>query len=269
MAEVKIGVVGCSGRMGRTLLRLTAETDGFAIAGGTERPGHDALGTDLGVLAGLPATGLTVGDDPAALFADSDVVLDFTLPAASVRHAALAADSGTGLVLGTTGLSLEEQQAVADAAARAPIMQAGNMSLGVNLLVELTRQVAAALDADFDVEVLEMHHHHKVDAPSGTALMLGRAAAEARGIAHDDAHVESGRDGITGARNRGAIGYAALRAGAVVGEHTVIFASDDERIELSHKAADRALFARGAIKAAAWLRGRPAGLYSMKDVLGL
>ncbi len=268
MTDIKLGVVGCSGRMGRTLMRLIAEADGLALAGGTERPGHAALGEDLGTLAGAAALGLAVTDDAAALFATADVVLDFTVPAASLAHAALAADTGTALVLGTTGFAPEEQAAVAAAAERAAIMQAGNMSLGVNLLVELTRQVAAALDESFDIEVLEVHHRHKVDAPSGTALMLGRAAAEGRGVAHEG-NTESGRDGITGARKSGAIGYAALRGGAVVGEHTVLFAGPEERIELVHRASDRALFARGALTAARWLVGRPAGLYSMKDVLGL
>ena len=268
MAEVRMGVVGCAGRMGQNLLRQIDATDGASIAGGSERPGHEAIGQDVAVLAGLPALGLTVGEDSKALFEAADVVLDFTTPEATIAHAALAADSLTALVIGTTGCNAEQDALIRDAATRAPIMQAANMSVGVNLLLQLTRQVAAILDEDFDIEVVEMHHRHKVDAPSGTALALGRAAAEGRGVAHD-AVAERGRDGITGARQRGAIGYAALRGGNVAGEHSVVFAADNERVELTHKAGDRAIFARGGVRAALWLHGKPPGFYSMIDVLGL
>lgn len=268
MNEVNIGIVGCSGRMGIALLKICAETESCVIAGGTERPGHEAIGRDIGGLFGGGDLGIMVSDDPAALFAASDVVLDFTSPAASVVHAQLAAKSGTALILGTTGMEPEQNQLIADAAAKTTIMQSGNMSLGVNLLAELVKQAAAALDADFDIEVVEMHHRHKVDAPSGTALLLGKAAATGRDVDHDSVAVR-GRDGITGARHRGDIGYASLRGGNVAGEHSVIFAADDERIELSHKATDRVIFARGAIRAALWTKGQPPGLYAMKDVLGL
>ncbi|SLN18175.1 4-hydroxy-tetrahydrodipicolinate reductase [Oceanibacterium hippocampi] len=268
MTAVRIGIVGAAGRMGRTLLRLVDESDGTLIAGATESPGHPDLGRDIGLLFGAETTGMTLADDPEALFRNADVVIDFTRPAASVAHAALAARLGTGLVIGTTGMAADDEEAVAKAAGRAPIVMAGNMSLGVNLLTVLTELVARALDDAFDIEIVEMHHRHKVDAPSGTALMLGRAAAHGRGINHDAA-VDRGRDGITGARERGHIGYAALRGGNVVGEHSVIFAADDERIELTHKAGDRQLFARGAVKAAVWVSGRTPGLYSMRDVLGL
>ena len=268
MAEIAIGVVGCAGRMGQALLRLIAQAEDCRIAGGTEAPGGDALGRDIGTLIGLEPSGVTVSDDAAALFAASDVVLDFTVPEATMQHVALARQSGTALVVGTTGTTVEQDAEIEAAGAHAAILRAANMSLGVNLLLALTRQVAAALDEDFDIEIVEMHHRHKIDAPSGTALALGRAAAVGRGIVHDEC-AERGRDGITGARARGAIGYAALRGGNVAGEHTVIFATDDERVELTHKAGDRAIFARGALRAARWLAGRPPGFYGMPDVLGL
>jgi 4-hydroxy-tetrahydrodipicolinate reductase len=265
--SVKIGVVGCAGRMGIALLKRIAAAEGAEIAAGSERPGHAALGRDLGELAGLPRLGRAVADDPRAVFEGSDVVLDFTAPAPTVAHAKLAAETGKGLVAGTTGLGAAQEAAVAEAAKRAAILRAANMSVGVNLLLALTRQAAAALGPDFDIEIVEMHHRHKVDAPSGTALALGRAAAAGRGVEHDKVAAR-GRDGITGARRRGDIGYAALRGGNVAGEHSVIFAADDECIELVHKATDRAIFARGAVHAALWLQGQPPGLYSMADVLG-
>ena len=268
MAEIRIGVVGCAGRMGRMLVRQIDETAGATLAGGIEVAGNPALGRDIGELAGIGPAGLAAGDDPQALFAAADVVLEFTDPAATAAHAALAAQQRTAHVIGTTGLTAEHAAAIAAAAAEPPGVKAGNMSLGVNLLVQITRQVAAALGVDFDVEVVEMHHRHKVDAPSGTALMLGRAAAAGLGVEHDAVALR-GRDAITGERPAGAIGYAALRGGNVVGEHTVIFAADNERIELTHKAADRAIFARGAVRAALWTAGKPAGLYDMADVLGL
>lgn len=268
MADLKIGIVGCAGRMGLTLARQIHATAGCRIAGGTEHPDNAALGKDLGGLAGLGDIGLDVGTDAPALFAQSDVVVDFTAPAATARHVALAAETGTAMVIGTTGLDAAQEAAVGGAAEAVAIVKAGNMSLGVNLLTRLVADVARALQEDFDVEVVEMHHRHKVDAPSGTALMLGRAVAEGRGQDHDAAAVFA-RHGHTGARPQGAIGYAALRGGNVVGEHTVIFAADDERIELTHRAGDRTIFARGAVRAALWTRGRPAGLYDMIDVLGL
>lgn len=268
MADIAIGVVGCAGRMGQALLRLIAEADGCRIAGGTEAPGHDAMGRDLGSLIGREPCGVAMTDDGAALFAASDVVLDFTVPEATMRHVEWARTSGTALVIGTTGTTAEQDAAIVDAAAGAPILRAANMSVGVNLLLALTRQVAAALDEDFDIEIVEMHHRHKIDAPSGTALALGRAAADGRGVAHDSVAAR-GRDGITGARERGAIGYAVLRGGNVAGEHSVVFATDDERIELTHKATDRIIFARGALRAARWLHGKPPGFYGMGDVLGM
>lgn len=265
---IRIGIAGCAGRMGQELLRQAAGHGRCVVVGGSEREDSDAIGRDLGELAGIGPLGLAVGRDPGPVFKAADVVLDFTSPAAAARHAGLAAATGAALVAGTTGLDGEQEKAIGDAAARTAIVRAANMSVGVNLLLALTRRVAAALGPDFDIEVLEMHHRRKVDAPSGTALALGRAAASGRGVDHDDA-ADRGRDGISGERRRGAIGYAALRGGNVAGEHAVIFAADDERVELIHKATDRAIFARGALAAAVWLRGRPPGLYSMADVLGL
>jgi len=267
MSNVRIGIVGAAGRMGRTLIREISAADGCAVSGGTEASGHGDLGKDLGVLAGLEPLGLALGDDSAALFDASDVVVDFTVPAASMTHLKLAVEHQTALVLGTTGLSADEQKQVVTASKKATVVQAANFSLGVNLLLGLSEQVSGLLNPDFDIEIVEMHHRHKVDAPSGTALALGEAAARGRGVKLSDV-ADRGRDGLPGARKRGDIGFAALRGGNVVGDHTVIFAADNERIELTHKAGDRAIFARGAVTAAQWSTGKPAGLYSMMDVLG-
>ncbi len=268
MSEMKIAIMGAGGRMGRELARAVHAASDCVINGGIELPGSPLLGQDVGAVAGIGDVGARITDDALELIARSDAVLDFTVPKASVEVAGLAANARIVHVLGTTGLSEADDAAVAAAARHATIIKAGNMSLGVNLLVALTKRVAQALDEDFDIEVLEMHHKHKIDAPSGTALMLGNAAAEGRGISHNDRSVRV-RDGHTGPRNRGDIGYATLRGGNVVGEHTVIFAADGERIELTHRATDRGLFARGAVRAALWGRGKPPGLYSMMDVLGL
>jgi 4-hydroxy-tetrahydrodipicolinate reductase len=268
MAEIGIGVVGCCGRMGVNLLRQISSRSGCRVAGGSERPGHEAIGRDVGDVAGLGALGMEIMEDPRDLFQVSDVVLDFTMPSATVAHASLAAESGVPLVAGTTGLEAEDQAAIVVASQNVAILQAANMSVGVNLLERLTEQAASMLDDEFDIEIVEIHHRYKVDAPSGTALMLGKAAAVGRGVDHDSV-ADRGRDGITGERKRGDIGYAALRGGNVAGEHTVIFAADNERIELVHKATDRAIFARGAVRAGCWLHGKAPGLYSMKDVLGL
>ena len=268
MTVTKIGVVGCGGRMGRMNLETIQAHPGAAIAGGIEAPGSALLGSDLGSLIGAADLGLTVGDDPRALFETADVVVDFTSPAASAAHAALAAETGTALLVGTTGLTPEQQAPLAQAAQRTAILEAANTSLGVNLLLALVEKVSAALSEDYDIEILEMHHRHKVDAPSGTALALGRAAAKGRAV-ELDAVADKVRDGITGARTAGHIGFATLRGGDVAGEHSVIYAADGERLELTHKASTRAVFSRGAIKAALWLHGKPPGHYAMKDVLGL
>lgn len=265
---IRIGIVGIGGRMGQALVREIAQQPGARLVGGTERPGSPLLGKDPAQHAGLEPAGLSIADNAAPLFAESDAVIDFTGIGTVQHHAALAAQSKTAYILGTTGLEDEHFEAIRKAARHCAIVQGYNMSLGVHLLAGLVRQVAKSLDDAFDIEIVEMHHRMKVDAPSGTAIMLGEAAAEGRGVNLKDV-ADRGRDGITGARKKGDIGFAALRGGNVVGEHTVIFAADNERIELTHKAGDRALFARGAVKAALWAPGRPPGLYGMKDVLGL
>jgi 4-hydroxy-tetrahydrodipicolinate reductase len=265
---VRIGVVGCGGRMGQALVREIAQTAGAALAGGTERAGSPVLGADIGSVAGLKPLGLQIGADAAALFDASDVVIDFTAPAASLHHAQLAAEHGCALVVGTTGLSAEETAQLREAAGRAALVHAPNMSLGVNLLLALVERVAGILGDDYDIEIVEMHHRHKVDAPSGTALGLGRAAAAGRQVALD-AVKETVRDGHPGPRVPGRIGFATLRGGDVVGDHTVIFAGDGERLELGHKASSRTVFAKGAVRAALWAAGKRPGFYGMADVLGL
>ncbi|TWA69045.1 dihydrodipicolinate reductase [Azospirillum brasilense] len=265
---MKIGVVGCAGRMGQMLVREIAATPGCTLAGGTERVGGPALGKDIGTLAGLEPLGVVAIDDAAALFAEADAVIDFTSPEASVRHAALAAQSQTVLVIGTTGIGPAQQEPIAQAATHTPIVQSPNMSLGVNLLLALVEQVGRALGDDYDIDILEMHHRNKVDAPSGTALGLGRAAAAGRGVALEDVW-QKVRDGHTGVRPRGEIGFATLRGGDVIGDHTVVFAADGERVELTHKASGRQIYAKGAVRAALWANDKQPGLYSMKDVLGM
>ena len=261
-------VTGASGRMGQTLIRLAQASDKLHLVGCVERSGHPWIGRDVGEAMGGSRLGVTVTDDALEAFAKAQAVVDFTSPAASVEFAALAAQARAVHVIGTTGLEPDHIARIDAAARHATIIRAGNMSLGVNLLVRLTRKVAAALDADWDIEIVEAHHRKKVDAPSGTALMLGQAAAEGRGVSLDDARV-SGRDGITGARAKGSIGFSAIRGGDIVGEHDVIFAGEGERVILRHLATDRAIFARGALRAAVWGQGQKPGHYDMMDVLGI
>ncbi len=268
MAETAIGISGCGGRMGRMLVAEVQGSAGCRVAGGIDAPGSEAVGRDLGTLAGIDALGLIAGDDIARLLEVADVVIDFSAPAAALALASAASRQGKPLVIGTTGLEPDHERALAAAARTIAIVRAANMSLGVNLLLGLVREVAAKLGDDYDIEILEMHHRHKVDAPSGTALALGQEAAAARGI-DLAAHSQRARDGITGARRRGDIGFASLRGGDVVGDHVVTFAADGERIELTHRAGSRRIFARGAVRAACWVVGRAPGLYGMKDVLGL
>ena len=263
-----IVVTGASGRMGQMLVRIIAESGKARLVGAVERPGHGWIGQDVGTAAGGAALGVTVTDDPLEAFARAQAVIDFTAPAATVEFTALAAQARCVHVIGTTGLEAEHHARIDAAARHAVVVQAGNMSLGLNLLLGLTRKVAQALDADWDIEVIEAHHRMKVDAPSGTALMLGQAAAEGRGVTLDEARV-SGRDGITGARARGTIGFSAVRGGDIVGEHDVLFAGEGERVIIRHIATDRAIFARGALRAALWGQGQKPGRYDMTDVLGL
>ena len=268
MAEIRIGVIGVAGRVGRMLVADIAVTEGCALAGGVARPGSAAVGQDLGELAGIGQLGIAAGDDPEALLRGCDVAVEFTSAAATAEHAALAARLGKPLVIGTTGLHGAEEEAVRDAARSSPIVWAANTSLGINLLLGLVEQVAVRLGPDWDIEIIEMHHRHKLDAPSGTALALGRAAASARVADFSDVAVR-GRDGITGPRPAGAIGFAALRGGDNIGEHHVIFAGLGEQLELTHRATDRGIYAKGAVRAALWLADKQPGLYGMKEVLGL
>ncbi len=263
-----IVVTGASGRMGQMLTRILQDSDKAKLVGAVERTGHDWVGQDIGVAMGGAPMGVSVTDDPLEAFAKAQAVIDFTAPAATLEFAALAAQARAVHVIGTTGMSADEIAALAPAARHSVQIRAGNMSLGVNLLVQLTKRVAAALDDDFDIEVIEAHHNQKVDAPSGTALMLGEAAAEGRGVSLEDMS-DRGRDGITGARQKGKIGFTAIRGGDIVGEHDVLFAATGERITLRHVASDRAVFVRGALKAALWGQDKAPGQYDMVDVLGL
>jgi len=266
---MKIAVMGAAGRMGCALLQAVAENPGTRIAGAIEREGAPEIGSDIGPLAGLDPIGIPVTSDALELFTTVDGVLDFTTPSASIEFAGLAANARIVHVIGTTGFTDADEAAIAAAARHATIVKAGNMSLGVNLLTALTRKVAKALDEQFDIEIVEMHHRHKVDAPSGTALMLGEAAAKGRGVDLKSKAVMA-RQGHTGPRPDGAIGMQTLRGGSVVGDHTVIFAGEGERIELCHKAQDRSIFAKGAVKAAQWAHAhKKPGLFSMLDVLGI
>jgi len=269
MAEsIGIAVMGASGRMGQMLIRTIIDSDRAHLVGVTVRAGHDWIGADLGEAMGAVRTGVPVYDDPLDAIVKAQAVIDFSSPDATCHHALLTAQARTVHVIGTTGFDSAHLEKLDAAARHATIVRAGNMSLGVNLLTRLAQQVAAALDADFDIEIVEAHHGRKVDAPSGTALMLGEAAAAGRGVRLDDV-ADRARDGITGERQRGHIGFASVRGGDIVGEHDVIFAGQGERIVLSHIATDRAIFARGALKAAFWGQGKGPGHFSMASVLGL
>jgi 4-hydroxy-tetrahydrodipicolinate reductase len=265
---VRIGVVGAAGRMGQMLVREIAGAKQAVFAGGSEAAGHPQLGKDPGELAGTGPTNTRLAAEASAVFATADTVIDFTVPAASVAHAKLAAAARKALVIGTTGFSAADEAAIAEASRACPIVKAPNMSLVVNLLLALTEQVAAKLGPEFDIEIFEIHHNRKIDAPSGTALALGEAAARGRGIDFA-ANAVRGRDGHTGARKPGTIGFSAARGGNEVGEHRIMFCGGAERLELVHDAKSRAIYAEGAVRAALWVAGKPPGLYSMKDVLGI
>ncbi len=263
-----LAIMGAGGRMGRELIRTIHETEGCEVAGATERAGSPLIGKDAGEVAGVGHIGVPIVDDVLPLFTHIEGVVDFTVPAVTVELAALSAQARIVHVIGTTGIGAEDQAKIEAAARHATIVKSGNMSLGVNLLAALVEQAARALGPDWDIEILEMHHKHKVDAPSGTALLLGEAAAKGRAIKLAE-HCVRTRDGHTGERPSGAIGFAALRGGSVVGEHTVMLAGAGERLELTHSAQDRGIFARGAVKAALWGQGKGPGLFSMRDVLGI
>ncbi|MCD4512797.1 4-hydroxy-tetrahydrodipicolinate reductase [Brucella pseudogrignonensis] len=268
-AEIGLVVVGANGRMGQALIRAIHAIDGARLTGAIARPGSPFLGKDAGEVAGLGNLGVAITDDPLPVFAKAQGVLDFTTPATTLNYAGLAAQARIAHIIGTTGLSVEDEEKIRAAARHATIVKSGNMSLGVNLLSGLIKKAAQALGPeDFDIEILEMHHKHKVDAPSGTALLLGEAAAQGRAINLAEKSVRV-RDGHTGPREQGTIGFATLRGGSVIGDHEVILAGEGERITLAHHAQDRTIFARGAVKAALWAHGKKPGLYSMLDVLGL
>jgi 4-hydroxy-tetrahydrodipicolinate reductase len=268
MSEMRLIVAGAGGRMGRALTRVISETPGAVLAGALEAPGSELLGKDAGVLAGLPENGIKLSADLWSMTANADGILDFTVPAATIANVAIAAERGLVHIIGTTGLSSSDEAVIRSVTSRATVVKSGNMSLGVNLLAALVKRVAQALDESFDIEIVEIHHRGKIDAPSGTALMLGQAAAAGRGISLEERSTR-GRDGVTGARKSGDIGFASLRGGTATGDHSVIFAGAMERIELTHRAEDRTMFAQGAIKAALWARDKKPGFYSMADVLGL
>jgi 4-hydroxy-tetrahydrodipicolinate reductase len=265
---MKIAVVGAAGRMGQMLIRQIAHSEGCTLAGASEAPGSKAIGRDAGEVAGIEANKVKIVADSAAAIGAADVVIDFTVPAATIAHARIAADQGVSVVIGTTGLDPQQTAAIHDCAKKVPILWAANMSLGINILMALVEKTASLLDPGYDIEVLEMHHRHKIDAPSGTALALGRSAAAGRKVRLEDVWRKS-RDGHTGARPAGEIGFATLRGGEEVGVHTVMFAAAGERLELSHRSFSRETYASGAVRAALWLQGRKPGLYGMKDVLGL
>jgi 4-hydroxy-tetrahydrodipicolinate reductase len=268
MADMGLVVVGAAGRMGRMLVRTIHQTPGARLAGAVEAPGSSVLGQDAGTLAGIGPLGIPITDDALALFSKADGVVDFTTPVATRAYAAMAAAAGIVHVVGTTGLSSDDRDALKLAAQKTVIVQEGNMSLGVNLLAALVKKAASILGSEFDIEIVEMHHRMKVDAPSGTALMLGEAAAEGRAVSLET-HAINHRHGMTGVRPDGHIGFASLRGGTVIGDHSAIFAGNGERLVLSHIAEDRALFATGAVRAALWGKGKAPGFYGMDDVLDL
>ena len=268
MADMRLIVAGAGGRMGRALTRVISETPGAVLTGALEAPGSALLGKDAGQLAGIPENGVKLSADLWSLSSNADGILDFTIPGATIANVAIAAERGLVHVIGTTGLSASDDAVIKSVTQRAIVVKSGNMSLGVNLLAALVKRVAQSLDDNFDIEIIEMHHKAKIDAPSGTALMLGEAAAEGRGIKLAE-HSARGRDGHTGARRPGDIGFASLRGGTAAGDHSVIFAGSSERLTLSHHAEDRMIFAHGAVKAALWAHGKKPGFYTMADVLGL
>ena len=269
MADLlKVVVTGASGRMGQTLINLIAKSDKLELVGALERPNHEWIGKDIGLAMGGSKLDVVVSEDPIEVIANAEAVIDFTTPSATIEFSKFAAQARAIHIIGTTGFSENELEKIKAASFHSVVVRAGNMSLGVNLLVALTRKVASALDEEFDVEIIEQHHKHKVDSPSGTALMLGEAAADGRGISLIETAVR-GRDGITGARKKGSIGFASIRGGDIVGKHDVLFASNGEQLILSHNATDRNIFARGALKAVIWGRDKQPGQYDMMDVLGL
>jgi 4-hydroxy-tetrahydrodipicolinate reductase len=267
-APVAIGVAACAGRMGRAILGGVLGTPDCRLAGASQYPGHASVGQDAGSIAGVAPAGIRIAGDPADLMAAADAVIDFSTPDATMAHLGAALAAGTPLVVGTTGLDAGQRRTLKDAGSRIPLLLAPNMGTGATLLMEFTRRLAAVLGEDYDIEVLGLQHRHKVDAPSGTALGLARAAAIGRGLDPESIGATP-RDGHTGPRPKGMIGLATVQGGDMLGEHTVIFAGTGERLELSHRPAHRGVYARGAVRAAQWLAARKPGFYEMRDVLGL
>jgi len=263
---INLAIAGASGRMGQALVRMASADTTLNVSQAFERPGSDALGKDVGTLAGISELGVVVQEVPE--MSGFDVMIDFTSPDASVRHAALCAEAGKPLLIGTTGMDADQRQAVEQSAVTAPIVLAANTSVGVNLCVALLETASRVIGEVTDIEIIEAHHKHKVDAPSGTALLLGKAVAKPLGksLKHDGVY---SRHGITGARPEGKIGFSTIRGGDIAGEHTVMFIGESERIEITHRATDRKIFAKGALRAASWLQGQSPGFYDMQDVLAL
>ena len=265
----RIAIAGATGRMGRALIETVLKDSSTALTGAVDRADSDLIGTDAGALVSLPATGVVIQSDLAALIDDVDVVIDFTAPEATLRNVQLCAEKGKQIVIGTTGFDASQLELIHSAAKQVAICLAANYSVGVNQMLSLLEQVSKTLDADTDIEIVETHHRHKVDAPSGTAIAMGQTIADARGWDFADSAVY-GRHGITGARQQNTIGFSAIRAGDVVGDHTAIFANDGERLEITHKSSSRMSYARGAVRAAMWLPKEATGkVYDMRDVLGI
>ena len=264
----RIAVMGAAGRMGKILIEAVGQADGAGLTAAIDRPDSSLIGADAGELAALGRIGVTLSSDLAQVADEFDVLIDFTHPSVTLKNLEFCRKAGKAMVIGTTGFSAEEKQRLAEAAKEIPIVFAANYSVGVNLCLKLLDTAARVLGDDVDIEIIEAHHRHKVDAPSGTALRMGEVVANALGRDLQKVAVY-GREGQTGARERETIGFATVRAGDVVGDHTVLFAADGERVEITHKASSRMTFAKGAVRAALWLDGQNAGLYDMQDVLGL
>ena len=263
---MRIGIIGCTGRMGRTLIQEVLNNSKAKLSGGSERAGNQFIGHDIGEVIGIGKTGFKVNDDNESLVKSSDAVIDFTTPENSLGIAELCAKYKKAHIIGTTGFSEKQKAELQKHAKKAAILLSPNMSIGVNVVMDIAEKLAALLDETYDIEIVEMHHNKKVDAPSGTALGLGHAVARGRGVKLEKKW-QKVRDGVTGARKAGDIGFATLRGGDVAGDHTVMFAADGERVELTHKASNRSVFAKGAVRAAIWAKGKKPGFYSMKDVI--
>ncbi len=265
---LRIAVVGAAGRMGKTLIEACHVADGCQLTAAFERADSSLLGADAGELAGIGRNGVVVSGDMAAQQAEFDVLIDFTSVESTLNHLSICQQYNKQIIIGTTGFSAEQKQTIANTAQHIAVVFAPNMSVGVNLCLKLLQQAAAVLNEDYDIEVIEAHHRHKVDAPSGTALRMGEVVAETLGRDLSECAVY-GREGQTGARDANTIGFETIRAGDIVGDHTVMFATDGERVEITHKASSRMTFAKGAVRAAKWLQDKDKGLFDMQDVLGI